>query len=101
ADRRRLWCVDPVPTPRQGSASASRNRTSNGIPPMNRIAVLGAGSWSTALAIHLARAGRNVRLWARDAELAAAMAATRTNPRYLCGVSLPPDVEPTSCLEAA
>src|SRR3954467_5755192 len=68
---------------------------------MNRIAILGAGSWGTALAIHLARAGRTVRLWARDAELAAAMAATRTNPRYLCGLSLPPDVEPTSCLESA
>src|SRR4051812_29912687 len=68
---------------------------------MNRIAILGAGSWGTALAIHLARAGRNVRLWARDAELAEAMAATRTNPRYLYGLSLPPDVEPTSCLESA
>jgi len=68
---------------------------------MNGITILGAGSWGTALAIHLARAGRTVRLWARDAELAEAMAATRTNPRYLCGVSLPPDVEPTSCLEAA
>ena len=68
---------------------------------MSRIAVLGAGSWGTALAIHLARAGRPVRLWARAAELAAEMAATRNNPRYLCGVPLPPDVEPTSSIEAA
>jgi glycerol-3-phosphate dehydrogenase (NAD(P)+) len=68
---------------------------------MNRIAVLGAGSWGTALAIHLARAGRSVRLWARDEQLAADMAATRNNPRYLSGVSLPPDVEPTSCLKSA
>ncbi|MFL6280402.1 MAG: NAD(P)H-dependent glycerol-3-phosphate dehydrogenase [Vicinamibacterales bacterium] len=68
---------------------------------MTRIAILGAGSWGTALAIHLARAGRHVQLWARNPELAEAMAASRTNPRYLCGVSLPPDVEPTSCMEAA
>ncbi len=68
---------------------------------MSRIAVLGAGSWGTALAVHLARAGRPVRLWARDEGLAAEMAATRNNPRYLSGISLPPDVEPTSCLEAA
>src|SRR5262245_49381215 len=68
---------------------------------MSRIAVLGAGSWGTALAIHLARAGRAVRLWARDEALAQEMAATRNNPRYLCGVSLPPDVEPTSRIEVA
>ena len=68
---------------------------------MSRIAVLGAGSWGTALAIHLARAGRPVRLWARARELAAEMAATRNNPRYLCGVPLPPDVEPTSSIEVA
>ena len=68
---------------------------------MSRIAILGAGSWGTALAIHLARAGRIVTLWARDAELASEIAATRNNPRYLSGLSVPPDVEPTSCIEAA
>ena len=35
-----------------------------------RVAVLGAGSWGTALAIHLGRIGHDVRLWARDAALA-------------------------------
>jgi glycerol-3-phosphate dehydrogenase (NAD(P)+) len=68
---------------------------------MSRIAILGAGSWGTALAIHLARAGRTVRLWARDRELAAEVATTRTNPRYLCGVSLPQDVEVTSSMTGA
>jgi glycerol-3-phosphate dehydrogenase (NAD(P)+) len=68
---------------------------------MSRIAVLGAGSWGTALAIHLARAGRPVRLWARDEALAAEMAATRNNPRYLSGVSLPAGVEPTACIDVA
>ena len=37
------------------------------------IAVLGAGSWGTALAVHLARAGHDVRLWARDAGLVGAI----------------------------
>ena len=47
------------------------------------IAVLGAGSWGTALAILLARNGHSVALWARDAEQAAAMSAERRNRRYL------------------
>jgi glycerol-3-phosphate dehydrogenase (NAD(P)+) len=68
---------------------------------MTRIAILGAGSWGTALAIHSARAGRAVRLWARDEALASEMMTTRTNPRYLSGVPLPADVEPTSCMSAA
>jgi glycerol-3-phosphate dehydrogenase (NAD(P)+) len=53
------------------------------------VAVLGAGSWGTALAIHLDRVGVPVRLWARDPELAASMGARRENPRYLPGAALP------------
>ena len=41
------------------------------------IAVLGAGSWGTALAIQLARNGNRVPLWARDGDAIAAMAADR------------------------
>ena len=63
---------------------------------MSRIGILGAGSWGTALAIHLARAGRDVRLWARDPDLAAAMTTSGVNPRYLDGVRLPPGIHPTS-----
>jgi glycerol-3-phosphate dehydrogenase (NAD(P)+) len=47
------------------------------------IAVLGAGSWGTALAIQLARSGHPTRLWGRDPEALAAMAAKRRNERYL------------------
>jgi glycerol-3-phosphate dehydrogenase (NAD(P)+) len=47
------------------------------------IAVLGAGSWGTALAILLARNGHEVRLWARDAAQAEAMANAGCNRRYL------------------
>jgi len=65
------------------------------------IAVLGAGSWGTALAVHFAGAGgHRVKLWARDAELARHMAEERANPEYLPGVELPPLLEPTSDLEA-
>lgn len=52
------------------------------------VAILGAGSWGTALAIHLARRGTPVRLWARDAVLAREIRETGENRRYLPGVSL-------------
>lgn len=66
-----------------------------------RIAVLGAGSWGTALAIHLGRLGHDVRLWARDEALVADMRATSVNGRYLAGVPLPAQVAPTTDLAAA
>src|SRR5690349_14288258 len=46
-----------------------------------RIAVVGAGAWGTALANCAGRAGRDVTLWARDAALAEELAITRQNPR--------------------
>jgi glycerol-3-phosphate dehydrogenase (NAD(P)+) len=60
------------------------------------VAVLGAGSWGTALAMHLGRGGGVVRLWARDPGLAASMRATRENARYLPGLSLPDAVRVTA-----
>ena len=53
----------------------------------NSVAVIGAGAWGTALAGVAARAGREVMLYARDAESAAKIAATRNNPK-LPGVRL-------------
>lgn len=50
---------------------------------MARIAVLGAGSWGTALAIQYARAGAEVRLWGRDVQQCTAMRKVRVNERYL------------------
>jgi len=55
----------------------------------NRIAVIGAGSWGTALAIQLARAGSEVSLWGRDSELVADMRTKRVNERYLPGAAFP------------
>ena len=65
------------------------------------IGVLGSGSWGTALAVHLARTGHDVRLWARDAVLAEQMAATRFNATYLPGIELPKALQPTHALETA
>jgi glycerol-3-phosphate dehydrogenase (NAD(P)+) len=67
---------------------------------MNKIAVIGAGAWGTALAIQAARAGNAVTLWARDPPRAAAIAASRANPR-LPGAHLPESVEVTAELAVA
>jgi glycerol-3-phosphate dehydrogenase (NAD(P)+) len=54
-----------------------------------QVAVLGAGSWGTALAALLARNGVPTTLWGRDADAIAQMAATRRNARYLPEQELP------------
>lgn len=66
-----------------------------------RIGVLGSGSWGTALAVHLAKTGHDVRLWARDASLASTMASLRENALYLPGITLPESLSPTADLQAA
>jgi glycerol-3-phosphate dehydrogenase (NAD(P)+) len=66
-----------------------------------RIAVLGSGSWGTALAVHCARIGHDVRLWGRDAMLMADLARTRENAPYLPGVALDPRIVLTPSLAAA
>ena len=66
-----------------------------------KIAVLGAGGWGTALAVVLARAGHEVRLWARRCELAEALELNRENADYLPGVRLPEGVHPVCSGERA
>jgi len=66
-----------------------------------RLAVLGGGSWGTALAAHLARSGHGVRLWLREAALARAINERRENAAYLPGVALPAGLEATTDLAAA
>ncbi|HWX46753.1 MAG TPA: NAD(P)H-dependent glycerol-3-phosphate dehydrogenase [Roseomonas sp.] len=68
---------------------------------MERIAVIGAGAWGTALAIQAARAGGEVRLWARDGARAAAMQAARENAAHLPGHRLPEGVTVTADAAAA
>jgi glycerol-3-phosphate dehydrogenase (NAD(P)+) len=60
-----------------------------GLPPVRRVAIIGAGGWGTTLAVCLARAGLEVDLGCRTQEQAEALRAARENVRYLPGVALP------------
>ncbi|MBI4948609.1 MAG: NAD(P)-dependent glycerol-3-phosphate dehydrogenase [Deltaproteobacteria bacterium] len=68
---------------------------------MERLTVLGAGSWGTTLADILARKGFEAVLWARDPLLAEAIKRERENEPYLPGVKLSPNLRPTASLEEA
>lgn len=68
---------------------------------MQRIGIIGAGAWGTALAATVRRAGRDVMLWAHEPEVARAIAETGENPVYLAGVRLPPELRATHDLGAA
>lgn len=65
------------------------------------IAVLGAGSWGTALAIQFARSGRAVRLWGRDARALATLERERCNRRYLPDAQFPSSLHTEPNLAAA
>ena len=56
----------------------------------DKVAVLGAGSWGTALAVWLAARGKQVTLWGHDPGHIALLRASGTNTKYLPGVPLPP-----------
>lgn len=58
------------------------------------IAILGAGSWGTALALYLGRRGQDVRIWSVDASEITAMQKDKANNRYLPGHALPDNVLP-------
>jgi len=68
---------------------------------MKNVAILGSGSWGTALAFHLANAGHDVRLWGRNPELISEMVLRRVNAEYLPAIVLPPGVAPTASIEQA
>jgi glycerol-3-phosphate dehydrogenase (NAD(P)+) len=63
---------------------------------LQKISIIGAGAWGTALAGVLTRAGRDVTIWARTPEIAATINASHENPVYLPGVRLDPRVRATS-----
>jgi glycerol-3-phosphate dehydrogenase (NAD(P)+) len=63
-----------------------------GLPPLRRAAVVGAGSWGTAVAVMLARAGLEVDLGCRTREQAERLAAERHNAHYLAGIELPESI---------
>ena len=68
---------------------------------MSRVAVLGAGSFGTTLAIHLCEAGHDVRLWGRDAAALALIERERENRKFLAGIALPVGVKVHAELERA
>ena len=63
-----------------------------GLPPLRKAAVIGAGSWGTAVAVLLARGGLEVQLGTRTRDKAEEITRRRENERYLAGVSLPETV---------
>jgi len=65
------------------------------------VAVLGAGSWGTTLAIHLANAGHEARLWGRVEDDLDQIDALRENRKFLPGIPLPDRVKVRAELEAA
>lgn len=70
-----------------------------GEPPVRRAAIVGAGSWGTALAVALARGGVRVQLGARTPDQAEALRDARQNERYLPGVTFPDLVEVTTAAQ--
>lgn len=63
------------------------------------IAILGAGSWGTALTLYLTRRGQNVRVWSIEVSEITAMRAEKANNRYLPGHQLPDTTEPHTDLD--
>jgi len=68
---------------------------------MSAITLFGAGSWGTALSVHLASAGRDVVLWARRPEVAEEIRKTSHNPTYLPELLIPSSVYITTDFETA
>ena len=68
---------------------------------MQRSGIIGGGAWGTGLAVTARRAGRDVVLWAREAEVVAAVNGRHENSLFLPGIALDPDIVATGELAAA
>jgi glycerol-3-phosphate dehydrogenase (NAD(P)+) len=71
------------------------------MPPIQRIAVIGAGAWGTALAKHLAEKGLVITLWAYERDVVDSIASKRENQLFLPGVALPASLKVTNVLAEA
>lgn len=65
------------------------------------IAVIGAGSWGSALSVALSNTGHSIRLWVYEEELAASIKESRENSLFLPGIRLPESITPTTDLSEA
>lgn len=68
---------------------------------LERVAVLGSGSWGTALAMHCASLGHQVKLWDIDSSLIEHSVTDHENSRYLPGCAYPETLQPESNLTSA
>ncbi len=66
-----------------------------------RVGVIGAGSWGTAIAHHLAQKGFEITLWCFEEEVAEAIGRERENPVFLPGITLSHNISPTTNLQEA
>lgn len=83
----------PRPSSRSTERTGAVVATAMTSEPKPTVAVLGSGSWGTALAVHLARTGHPTILWGIETDELNAMARERVNRRYLPGVALPDGLE--------
>ncbi len=66
-----------------------------------RVTVIGAGNWGTALAIHAARAGHDVRIWSRNDDVVESINREHINAIYLSGAEIPKSVSATRDISLA
>ncbi len=83
-----------------GRMSSNSLQSQDGLAVL-KVAVLGAGSWGTALAALIARHGHRVVLWGRDANIVSAIEKRHENPHYLPGIVLPGALHASTDLAAA
>lgn len=67
---------------------------------MAEVAVLGTGSWGTALAVLLAKKGIEVNMWGRNEDKVKTIMQVRENKQYLPGIALPPEITVSSNMES-
>jgi len=70
-------------------------------PKFNKLTILGAGSWGTALSLYLARLGHTITLWTPDKDRASAMQQSRCNQKYLPTITFPENLTVTADLAEA
>jgi glycerol-3-phosphate dehydrogenase (NAD(P)+) len=71
------------------------------MPEPEKVAVIGAGSWGTALSLQLARNGHSVNLWGHEAEHIQRLIDEKQNTEFLPGIELPSNIHPLASLKQA